>query len=151
MGKLSIIWRYIGILAILTPISVLAEDPITDPLVRELAEESATLSSRAFFRAQQKRLEMCRMFTEAFETFDLILTPTMEALPNRLEEPSPDMLLNRVFDMTGQPSVSVPVGFSGEGLPIGVQIVAPKGEDVLVLRAARALERLFPPRTPPGL
>ena len=75
----------------------------------------------------------------------------MEALPNRLEEPSPDMLLNRVFDMTGQPSVSVPVGFSGEGLPIGVQIVAPKGEDVLVLRAARALERLFPPRTPPGL
>lgn len=128
----------------------LEKEALADPLVRELAEESATLSSRAFFRAQQKRLEMCRTFTEAFETFDLIMTPTMEALPNRLDEPSPDMLLNRVFDMTGQPSVSVPVGFSGEGLPIGVQIVAPKGEDALVLRAAHALERLFPPRTPPG-
>ena len=94
---------------------------------------------------------MCRTFTEVFETFDLIMTPTMEALPNRLDEPSPDMLLNRVFDMTGQPSVSVPVGFSDEGLPIGMQIVAPKGEDALVLRAAHALERLFPPCIPPDL
>ena len=125
------------------------KEALADPVVRELAEESANLSSRGFFRAQQKRLEMCRMFTEACEHFDLMLTPTMEALPNRLDEPSPDMLLNRVFDMTGQPAISIPVGYSGEGLPIGVQIVAPKGQDALVLRAAHAVERLYPPRSPP--
>jgi len=123
---------------------------LADPLVRELAEESATLSSSAYFRAQQKRLATCRLFTQAFERFDLILTPTMEALPNRLDEPSPDMLLNRVFDMTGQPSISVPVGFSSQGLPVGVQIVAPMGQDALVLRAAHAMESVFPPLTPPA-
>ena len=128
----------------------LDKEALADPLVRELAEESATLSSRAYFRAQQKRLEMCRRFSEAFERLDLIVTPTMESLPNRLDEPSPDMLLNRVFDMTGQPSVSVPVGFSRGRLPIGVQIVAPMGRDELVLRVAHAMERLFPPRKPPG-
>jgi aspartyl-tRNA(Asn)/glutamyl-tRNA(Gln) amidotransferase subunit A len=124
-------------------------EAMTDPLVRELSQLSNTLSSKEYFRAQQKRLEVCRLFTEAFETFDLILTPTMEALPNRLDEPSPDMLLNRIFDMTGQPSISVPVGFSTQALPIGVQLVAAKGEDALVLRAAKSLETLFPPVTPP--
>ena len=127
----------------------LDKEILADPLVRELAEKSSSLSSRAVLRAQQKRLSMCRLFTEAFEHLDLIMTPTMETLPNRLEESSPDMLLNRVFDMTGQPSVSVPAGFSSEGLPIGVQIVAPKGRDDLVLRAAHALESLFPPRAAP--
>ena len=127
----------------------LEREELADPLVRELAERSATLSCRALFRAQQKRLEMCRAFSEAFEYLDLMVTPTMEVLPNRLNEPSPDMLLNRVFDMTGHPAVSVPVGYSREGLPIGVQIVAPMGSDALVLRVAHAMERVFPPCSPP--
>ena len=124
------------------------KEQLADPLVRELSEASNSLSSKEYFRAQQKRLSVCRLFTEAFETFDLILTPTMESLPNRLDRPSPDMLLNRIFDMTGQPSISVPVGFSMSGLPIGAQIVGPKGADALVLRAAQALETLFPPTLP---
>ena len=122
--------------------------PITDPIVRNLSEASETLSSKTYFRALQKRQEVRRQFSHAFRHVDLIMTPTMETLPNRLEEPSPDMMINRVFDMTGQPAVSIPIGFSASGLPIGIQIVAPKGRDALVLRAAHALEQLFPPIHP---
>jgi aspartyl-tRNA(Asn)/glutamyl-tRNA(Gln) amidotransferase subunit A len=45
------------------------------------------------------------------------------------------------FNLTQQPAVSVPVGLSSKGLPIGLQIVGRRGDDALVLRAARALEQ----------
>jgi aspartyl-tRNA(Asn)/glutamyl-tRNA(Gln) amidotransferase subunit A len=40
--------------------------------------------------------------------------------------------------------VSVPCGFTGDGLPIGLQLVAARGHDALVLRAARAYEQAHP-------
>ena len=125
------------------------KESLADPLVLELNADSTQLSSKDYFRALQQRLAIRRLFTHAFDNVDLMLTPTLETVPNRLTEPSPDMLLNRIFDLTGQPSVSVPVGSSETGLPIGVQIVANKGQDALALRAAHALEKLYPPRRPP--
>lgn len=48
------------------------------------------------------------------------------------------------FNLTGQPVISVPCGFSADGLPIGMQIVGRVGEEVLVLRAAAAFEQAAP-------
>ena len=48
------------------------------------------------------------------------------------------------FNVTGQPAASVPCGRDRDGLPVGLQIVGRRGEDALVLRAARAFERAFP-------
>ena len=48
------------------------------------------------------------------------------------------------FDLSGQPAISVPCGFTEEGGPVGLQIVGPRGADALVLRAARAFERANP-------
>ena len=45
------------------------------------------------------------------------------------------------FNLTQQPAVSVPCGFTADGLPVGLQIVGPRHADALVLRAARAYER----------
>jgi aspartyl-tRNA(Asn)/glutamyl-tRNA(Gln) amidotransferase subunit A len=46
------------------------------------------------------------------------------------------------FNLTGQPVVSVPVGFDDEGLPIGLQLVARRGEDALLLRVAERYEQV---------
>jgi aspartyl-tRNA(Asn)/glutamyl-tRNA(Gln) amidotransferase subunit A len=53
--------------------------------------------------------------------------------------------------MTGQPAATVPCGFTRAGLPIGLQIVGRRFDDVSVLRASAALERLHPwaDRRPP--
>lgn len=48
------------------------------------------------------------------------------------------------FNMSGQPAASVPCGFTSEGLPVGLQIVGRWRDDVTVLRAAAAFERLRP-------
>jgi aspartyl-tRNA(Asn)/glutamyl-tRNA(Gln) amidotransferase subunit A len=53
------------------------------------------------------------------------------------------------FNLTQQPAASIPCGFTSSGLPVGLQIVAAKYRDDLVLRVARAYERLHPIRTPP--
>ena len=48
------------------------------------------------------------------------------------------------FNATGQPAASVPCGFTKDGLPIGLQIVGRRYDDVTVLRAAAAFERARP-------
>ena len=45
------------------------------------------------------------------------------------------------ISLTGSPAISVPCGFTDEGLPIGIQIVGRRGDDLGVLRAAHAFEQ----------
>jgi amidase len=57
-----------------------------------------------------------------------------------------------VFNISGQPALSLPLGHSADGLPIGVQIVAPYGREDLLFRVAAMLETAKPwrDRVPPG-
>ena len=61
-----------------------------------------------------------------------------------------------LFDLTGHPAVSVPCGWSKDGLPLGLQIVGPWYADAKVLRAAAAFESAqpwvdrLPPHAPPA-
>lgn len=56
-----------------------------------------------------------------------------------------------VFNITGQPAISLPLGTGDGGLPIGVQIVAPYGREDLLFRVAAHLEQAMPwkDRIPP--
>ena len=82
--------------------------------------------------------------------YDLLLTPTAAVPPFDVgllgpEEYGPDPWLGSLFfthpfNLTMQPAASVPCGFTEDGLPVGLQVVAPMHRDDLVLRAARAFE-----------
>ncbi|HBM95993.1 TPA: hypothetical protein DD394_00245, partial [bacterium UBP9_UBA11836] len=48
------------------------------------------------------------------------------------------------FNLTGQPAITVPAGLSSDGLPIGLQIVGPRGSDRFVLEVAKRFEELAP-------
>ena len=56
-----------------------------------------------------------------------------------------------LFNLTGQPAISLPLGVSDSGLPIGVQLIARFGREDLLLRLASALEQAMPwqARQPP--
>ena len=97
--------------------------------------------------------------------FDLLLTPTMAVPPPPLgsfehgpDEPlkpivvaTPMAIFTSGLNMTGQPAISLPLHWSDDGLPIGVQLAAPYGREDVLLRVAAQLEEAQPwaDRRPP--
>ena len=90
--------------------------------------------------------------------FDVLITPTIPELPPVLgqftgTEAEPMTGLARAagivpftapFNTTGQPAISLPLGWSSEGLPIGVQCIAAAGREDVLLRLAGQLELVQP-------
>jgi len=102
---------------------------------------------------QKSRTRLNRVLWEVFDRFDLLLTPTMptEAFAAKGPPPGeiegvPIPLLGAVaftypFNLSGHPAATVRAGLTKSGLPAGLQIVAPRHGDALVLRAAHQYEQ----------
>lgn len=90
--------------------------------------------------------------------YDLLLTPTTAHPAPRIGELVPDPnsvfegyarsapygVFTSIFNQTGQPAISLPLGRTAEGLPVGAQLVAPYGREDLLLRVAAQLEEALP-------
>jgi len=103
---------------------------------------------------------VCRSVAPFFNDYDVLLTPTMAgaALPlghTKGNDPSLgaqgwyDHLFTNapftgLYNMTGQPAISLPLGVSSDGLPLGMQFVARYGAEDLLLRLAAQLEAALP-------
>ncbi|HLY06888.1 MAG TPA: Asp-tRNA(Asn)/Glu-tRNA(Gln) amidotransferase subunit GatA [Rhizomicrobium sp.] len=101
-----------------------------------------------YVRAQKIRTLIARDFAQAFERCDAVLTPATPGPAFAIGEKTADpiaMYLNDVFTVTanlaGLPAISVPVGLSTEGLPLGLQVIAKAFDEAGVLRVGRAIER----------
>ena len=98
-------------------------------------------------KAQRVRTLVRRDFDEVFGRVDLLVAPTSPtvAFKHGEREDPLSMYLNDVFtspaDMAGLPAVSVPCGFDGGGLPIGLQFIGRTLDEPAVLRAAHAYEQ----------
>ena len=110
-----------------------------------------------------KSLAAAAMFRRALaqwwnDGFDLLLTPTLSRIPFPIgafvNDPSDPLKPSRLsaewvrftsqFNMSGQPAISLPLGRTASGLPIGVQLVAAYGREDLLLRVAAQLEEAAP-------
>ncbi len=101
-----------------------------------------------YLKAQRVRTLIARDFAAAFERVDCLLTPTTPSAAFAIGESSDDplaMYLNDVFtvpvNLAGLPAISVPAGLSGEGLPLGLQVIGRGFDEETVLRVGEALER----------
>ncbi|HMJ93502.1 MAG TPA: Asp-tRNA(Asn)/Glu-tRNA(Gln) amidotransferase subunit GatA [Allosphingosinicella sp.] len=108
---------------------------------------SAGFYDAYFNQAQKVRALIARDFERAWESCDLLLTPTAPSAAFALGEKSADpiaMYLNDVFavpaSLAGLPAISVPVALNDQGLPLGLQIVGKALDEQSVLNAALALE-----------
>jgi len=145
-------------------VSTMAEEKreLLEPAFLALAEEGAEISMFELSAANAARAKLGQIMNLFHEQFDLLLTPTL-AVPafdaGQLAPEGDDDPLRWLrwtpfsypFNMTGQPAATVPCGFTSEGLPVGLQIVGPKFRDDMVLRAARAFERVRPQNLRPDL
>jgi aspartyl-tRNA(Asn)/glutamyl-tRNA(Gln) amidotransferase subunit A len=98
-------------------------------------------------QAQKVRTLVIRDYEQAFESFDVLVSPTSPttAFPigAKVDDPMA-MYLNDIFtipaNLAGTPAISVPCGLDSAGLPVGIQLAAPVLGEQALLRAAAALE-----------
>jgi aspartyl-tRNA(Asn)/glutamyl-tRNA(Gln) amidotransferase subunit A len=98
-------------------------------------------------KAQRVRTLIINDFAKAYESFDLLLSPTSPTTAFELGAKVSDpltMYLNDVCtipsNLAGQPAMSVPFGVGDDGLPVGVQLLAPLQAEATMFRAAAVLE-----------
>ena len=100
-----------------------------------------------YLKAQKVRALIARDFDEVFKSCDVLLTPTAPSAAFAIGEKSDDpvaMYLNDVFTVTvnlaGLPAISVPAGLSGDGLPLGLQVIGRAFDEKTVLRTGQVIE-----------
>jgi aspartyl-tRNA(Asn)/glutamyl-tRNA(Gln) amidotransferase subunit A len=109
-------------------------------------------------KAQQVRTLIIRDFETAYRDFDILLGPTAPGTAFALGAKTADplaMYLNDVCtipsNLAGHPAMSVPFGTGDDGLPIGVQVLAPALGETAMFQVAAALEAAAPPLPEPAL
>lgn len=102
-----------------------------------------------YLRAQQVRVMMTQQFLDAFQSYDLIVSPTAPVVAFKLGDLSQDPMQMKMLDyctipanMGGMPGISIPCGFA-HGLPVGLQFMGAPMEDERMLQAAFCAEQLF--------
>jgi amidase len=130
-----------------------------EPLTWALAEEGRRRSSGRYLTAVSQHQLLARLIAGWYESgFDLLLTPTLGEPPPPLgafddsgADPVAGLMRGvqtaafvAIFNATGQPAISLPLHWSDDGMPIGVQLVAGFGEEDVLLRVAAQLEEARP-------
>jgi aspartyl-tRNA(Asn)/glutamyl-tRNA(Gln) amidotransferase subunit A len=119
--------------------------------------EQGSQATGADYADALRTVEVLRARVEdLLETYDLLLSPTMAVPPFPIGQPPKNIAgidvqpnasyspLTRPFNLTGHPAASIPCGFSGDGLPIGLHIIGRLGDEATVLRASAAFEQAKP-------
>jgi amidase len=128
------------------------EDDEIEPLSRALYERALATPSIGYLGAVAQLQALARGIVAFFADYDVLLTPALAERPLRIgecnglgENPMADLTRSgrftpygSLFNVTGQPAISVPVGFGPDGIPTNVQLVGkPLGEDTLIQLAAQ--------------
>ena len=124
-----------------------------EPLTRQMQEVANQVSATDYLESLAWLRAMSRQVVDVWSGIDVLITPTLAQPPIEIgaltpgpDEPAIQMLLNSagwvpftpLWNVTGQPAMSIPLVQSPDGLPIGVQLVgAPAGEELLLSLGAQ--------------
>jgi aspartyl-tRNA(Asn)/glutamyl-tRNA(Gln) amidotransferase subunit A len=136
------------------------------PSLRESVARGAALTAVQWAQALAQRTVVFRRVQALFTRFDVLVSPTLSrpALDVDHDPFQPVTIAGEVagsirgawypytwpFNLSGHPAVSLPCGWSADGLPIGLQIVGPWDADRRVLALAGHLETRGPQMAPPA-
>ncbi len=131
-------------------------DVMQDNLVKNI-EYGLRLTADDIGRCERMRTDLWHRVRRFYETHDLIIAPTTAVPPFPVDLPFPAevagapmtnyiewLLPTYAFTVVGVPAITVPCGFTRDGLPVGLQIAGPWRGEAKVLRAAAAFEAAQP-------
>lgn len=134
-----------------------------DPGLVACIEEGLGYSVREYLEMRERKIAYWDSVRPLFDRYHLLLTPSLSVAafpvgrlnPEHWPQHAWDWIswasFSYPFNFTGQPAASVPCGFTGDGLPVGLQIVGRRHADLTVLQASAAFEEARPwaARRPP--
>ncbi|HEU5037416.1 MAG TPA: amidase [Nocardioides sp.] len=153
--------------AVLTALSVVPpeQEHLLRPLTRWLSERGRAVNGPEFGLAIGAMRRYASDALEALAPYDAVLTPTLATPPVPVgamrddDDPEADFEAQKAFtpwtsawNVTGMPAVSLPLHWTGEGLPVGVMLAARPAEEELLLALSAQVEAAVPwsERRPPG-
>ncbi len=120
-------------------------------------EQGLRLTPQDIGRSEKLRTALYHRMRTFMETRDLLILPTVAVPPFPVEQPYPTEINGKSLDnytqwffltygitLTGLPAISIPCGFTQDGLPVGLQIVGRRRQETMVLTAAAAFEQAAP-------
>jgi aspartyl-tRNA(Asn)/glutamyl-tRNA(Gln) amidotransferase subunit A len=158
-------WSIVSGLAMAADHGERAKDRLDEltPVVRAGIEYSARIKPDDIIRALNRRNELLAAIGRVFDQVDYLLTPTVATLAFAAGGPPPRVIAGREvggmgnvpftapFNISGQPACSIPCGVAREGLPMGLQVVGRRHDDLGVLACGLVAEQQRPwPRLAPG-
>ncbi|CAN5772439.1 amidase [soil metagenome] len=132
------------------------------PPFRGFLQESEKIRGTDYVKAVAARQRVSRMIDDQLQIVDLLLCPTIGMVPMKLNGTAPEEIitpevgndllsLTSPFSLSGNPTISLPCGFSRDGLPLSLQMIGRHAEEGLIMQAGYAYEeatewhKLLPP------
>ena len=122
--------------------------PPQAPVFERLTARAAAMDAATLYRSYLTILQLRERTLQMMDGFDFLLLPTVPVPPFAAELPGLDQdrifapwVNTFLFNLTEQPAASIGCGFTAAGLPVGLQIVGRRFDDVGVMRMARVFER----------
>jgi amidase len=121
------------------------------PPFRAFLQESDKVRGSDYVKATATRQRISRMIDDRLQTVDLLISPTIGMVPMKLDGAAPEEIitpelgndllrLTSPFSLSGNPTISLPCGFSRDGLPLSLQLIGRHAEEGLVMQAGYAFE-----------
>lgn len=110
------------------------------PVLREMIEQGRKVLAVDYNRAVPQRRFLNGLLGQIFEMFDAIITPAAPGEAPEGLDATGNPIFSTIWTLCGVPAVTLPILEGVNGMPIGVQVIGPMGDDARLLRTARWLE-----------
>ncbi|MBD3255455.1 MAG: amidase, partial [Candidatus Lokiarchaeota archaeon] len=136
--------------------SLLKDESKLDDTLIKMIQAGLSYSAIDVKRAENGRENLYEVVYKHFKDYDILITPTTACPPFGLGMMYPPKIAGKAvspvawmsytypFNMSGNPAASIPCGWTKDGLPIGMQIIGPRFEDLIVLQVSQAFEDINP-------
>ena len=134
--------------------TVIEQDPDKlDPAVLEVLKVAISQEMDAYYGKVFERYAFREQMRTFFDRFDALITPTVPSAAFDVGKNVPDFLADRTivswvfytyaFNLTGQPAASMPVGFTEDGLPVGMQVVSRINDEDTIFALCGGYQRAY--------